>query len=131
MNSQISVDRVSDNQANARGLNGHSDDTIRNGGLSVNLDTEMVMLEEQHIHFTRREYSILKLLALHKGSTVPKDVIMSHLYGGTDVPHYKIVDVLICNLRKKFSYASGVTYIETVWGRGYMMPNFEEDELRS
>ena len=131
MNSQISVDRVSENQANVRVLNGHSDDTIRNGGLSVNLDTEMVMLEKQHIHFTRREYSILKLLALRKGSTVPKDVIMSHLYGGTDVPHFKIVDVLICNLRKKLSYASGVTYIETVWGRGYMMPNFEEDELRA
>ena len=114
-----------------RVLNGHSDDTIRNGGLSVNLDTEMVMLEEQHIHFTRREYSILKLLALRKGSTVPKDVIMSHLYGGTDVPHYKIVDVLICKLRNKLSYTNGVTYIETVWGRGYMMPNFEKDELRA
>ncbi len=131
MNSQISVDRVSENQANVRVLNGHSDDTIRNGGLSVNLDTEMVMLEEQHIHFTRREYSILKLLALRKGSTVPKDVIMSHLYGGTDVPHFKIVDVLVCNLRNKLSYTNGVTYIETVWGRGYMMPNFEKDELRA
>ena len=52
MNSQISVDRVSDNQANVRSSNGHSDATIHNGDLSVNLDTETVMLEKQHIHFT-------------------------------------------------------------------------------
>ncbi len=124
MNSQISVDRV-------RVLNGHSDDTIRNGGLSVNLDTEMVMLEKQQIHFTRREYSILKLLALRKGSTVPRDVIMSHLYGGMDERQITTVDAFIFFIRKKLSYASRVNYIETVRGCGYMMPNFEEDELRA
>ncbi len=73
MNNQISLDRDSDNQANVRPSNGHSDATIRNGELSVNLDTEMVRLEGQQIYFTSREYSVLKLLALHKGSTVTKD----------------------------------------------------------
>ena len=130
MNSQISLDRVSDNQANVRPSNGHSDATIRNGELSVNLDTEMVKLEEQHIPLARREYSILKLLALRKGTTVPKDVIMSHLYGGgIDERQIRTVDVFVSSIRKKLSYASGVNYIETVWGRGYMMPNFEENEL--
>ncbi len=131
MNSQISLDRVSDNQANVRPSNGHSDATIRNGELSVNLDTETVMLEEQHIHFTRREYSILKLLALRKGSTVPRDVIMSHLYGGMDERQITTVDAFIFFIRKKLSYANRVNYIETVRGCGYMMPNFEEDELRA
>ena len=128
MKSQIS-DRVSDNQANVRSSNGRSNATIHNGDLSVNVDTKTVTVGEQHIYFTDRELSILKLLALRKGSTVPKDMIMSHLYSGTDAPHFKTVDVFICNLRKKLSYASGVNYIETVWGRGYMMPNFEENEL--
>ncbi len=131
MNSQISLDRVSDNQANVRPSNGRSDATIRNGELSVNLDTEMVKLEEQHIPLARREYSILKLLALRKGTTVPKDVIMSHLYGDMDERRFKIIDVFVCNLRKKLSYASRVNYIETVRRCGYMMPNFEEDELRA
>ncbi len=105
--------------------------TIRNGELSVNLDTEMVMLEERQIYFTSREYSILQLLALRKGSTVPKDMIMSHLYGGVDERQIKTVDVFVCNLRKKLSNATGVNYIETVWGRGYRMPNLEEDKLRT
>ena len=131
MNSQISLDRVSDNQANERSSNGHSDATIHNGDLSINLDTETVMLEEQHIHFTNREYLMLKLLALHKGSTVTKDVIMSHFYGGMDERQVTTVEVFVSRIRKKLSYASRVNYIETVWGRGYMMPNFEEDELRA
>ncbi len=112
-----------------RSSNGHSDATIHNGDLSINLDTETVMLEEQHIHFTHREFSILKLLALRKGSTVPKDVIMSHLYGGMVERQIATIDVFVFYMRKKLSYVSGVNYIETIRGRGYMMPNFEEDEL--
>ena len=45
MKGQISLDRVLDNQTNVRSSNGHSDATIRNGGLSVNFGTEVVMLE--------------------------------------------------------------------------------------
>ncbi len=37
------------------------------------------------IYLTGREYSILELLALRKGNTLTKDMIMSHLYGGMDV----------------------------------------------
>ena len=131
MKSQISLDRVSDNQANVRSSNGRSNATIHNGDLSINLDTETVMLEKQHIHFTNREYTILKLLALRNGSTVTKDVIKSHLYGGMDEGQIMNVGVFVFNLRKKLSYASRVNYIETVWARGYMMPNFEKDELQA
>jgi two-component system cell cycle response regulator CtrA len=34
----------------------------------------------------------------------------------------KIIDVFICKLRKKLASASeGKNYIETVWGRGYVL----------
>ena len=43
-------------------------------------------------------------------------------YGGMDEPEMKIIDVFICKLRKKLASASsGKKYIETVWGRGYVM----------
>ena len=46
----------------------------------------------------------------------------SHLYGGMDEPELKIIDVFICKLRKKLATASnGRNYIETVWGRGYVL----------
>jgi two-component system, cell cycle response regulator CtrA len=37
-------------------------------------------------------------------------------------PEMKIIDVFICKLRKKLANASGgKNYIETVWGRGYVL----------
>ncbi len=116
-------------QAIVRRYNGHSDAIVRTGGLSINLDTQTVTLDGQPIYPTRREYSILELLALRKGSTLTKDMIMSHLYGGMDEPEIKIIDVFVCKLRRKLSSAGGENYIETVWGRGYLMPILEADEL--
>ena len=49
-------------------------------------------------------------------------MFLNHLYGGIDEPELKIIDVFVCKLRKKLSDASqGENYIETVWGRGYVL----------
>jgi len=51
-----------------------------------------------------------------------KEVFLNNLYGGMEEPDPKIIDVFICKLRKKLASASGGTdYIETVWGRGYIL----------
>ncbi len=55
---------------------------------------------------------------------------MSHLYGGMDEPQLKIIDVFVCKMRRKLSAAGGENYIETVWGRGYLMPVLEAEEFR-
>jgi two-component system cell cycle response regulator CtrA len=39
-----------------------------------------------------------------------------------DEPELKIIDVFICKLRKKLNAATGgENYIETIWGRGYLL----------
>jgi two-component system cell cycle response regulator CtrA len=51
-----------------------------------------------------------------------------------DEPELKIIDVFMCKLRKKLANASGgKNYIETVWGRGYMLrqPTNEEEAKMS
>ena len=54
-----------------------------------------------------------------------------HLYGGMDEPELKIIDVFICKLRKKLANASnGKNYIETVWGRGYVLREPVDNEVR-
>jgi len=74
------------------------------------------------VHLTGKEYQMLELLALRKGMTLTKEMFLSHLYGGMDEPEVKIIDVFMCKLRKKLANASGgKDYIETVWGRGYVM----------
>jgi len=108
---------------------GHSQSIINTGKLAVNLDTKTVEVEAKRVHLTGKEYAMLELLSLRKGSTLTKEMFLNHLYGGIDEPELKIIDVFICKLRKKLSAASsGLNYIETVWGRGYVLRNPVNDE---
>ena len=71
---------------------------------------------------------MLELLSLRKGDALTKEMFLNHLYGGMDEPELKIIDVFICKLRKKLSLAcGGDNYIETVWGRGYVLRDAEGD----
>ena len=109
-------------QAIVRRSKGHSESTIRTGKLVVNLDTRVVSVEDQPVHLTGKEYGILELLSLRKGTTLTKEMFLNHLYGGMDEPELKIIDVFVCKLRKKLAQATGGRhYIETVWGRGYVL----------
>ncbi len=101
---------------------GHSQSIIKTGKLSVNLDSRAVEVEGQRLHLTGKEYAMLELLSLRKGTTLTKEMFLNHLYGGMDEPELKIIDVFICKLRKKLANATGGEhYIETVWGRGYVL----------
>jgi two-component system cell cycle response regulator CtrA len=109
-------------QAVVRRSKGHSQSIVRTGKLAVNLDSKTVEVDGARVHLTGKEYAILELLTLRKGTTLTKDMFLSHLYGGMDEPELKIIDVFICKLRKKLSVAcEGENYIETVWGRGYAL----------
>jgi two-component system cell cycle response regulator CtrA len=109
-------------QAIVRRAKGHSDSVIQTGDLTVNLDTRMVDVGGKPLHLTGKEYGILELLSLRKGTTLTKEMFLNHLYGGIDEPELKIIDVFVCKLRKKIAQATtGDNYIETVWGRGYVL----------
>jgi two-component system cell cycle response regulator CtrA len=110
---------------------GHSQSVIRTGKISVNLDAKTVEVGGKPVHLTGKEYQMLELLSLRKGTTLTKEMFLNHLYGGMDEPELKIIDVFICKLRKKLSEATGDdNYIETVWGRGYVLrdPEPSQDE---
>ena len=101
---------------------GHAHPVIQTGDLVVNLDTKTVEVNRARVHMTAKEYQMLELLALRKGTTLTKESFLNHLYGGMNEPDMKIIDVFICKLRKKLANASGgKDYIETVWGRGYVI----------
>ncbi len=114
-------------QAIVRRSKGHSESIIRTGKLVVNLDARSVEVAGRRLHVTGKEYSILELLSLRKGTTLTKEMFLDHLYGGRDEPELKIIDVFICKLRKKIAALSGGHhYIETVWGRGYVLKEPDE-----
>jgi two-component system cell cycle response regulator CtrA len=101
---------------------GHSQSVIRTGAVNVNLDAKTVDVGGATVHLTGKEYQMLELLSLRKGTTLTKEMFLNHLYGGMDEPELKIIDVFICKLRKKLAEATGgQNYIESVWGRGYVL----------
>ncbi len=109
-------------QAIVRRSQGHAQSIIKTGPITVNLDTRTVDINDKPLHLTGKEYGILELLSLRKGSTLTKEMFLNHLYGGMDEPEVKIIDVFICKLRKKIEKATdGESCIETVWGRGYVL----------
>ena len=106
---------------------GHSQSVIKTGKIAVNLDAKTVDVGGTPVHLTGKEYQMLELLSLRKGTTLTKEMFLNHLYGGMDEPELKIIDVFICKLRKKLSEATGdESYIETVWGRGYVLRDPED-----
>ena len=101
---------------------GHAQSIIQTGDLLVDLDAKTAEVNGQPVYLTRKEYQIMELLSLRKGKTLMKEMFLNHLYGGMNEPEQKIIDVFICKLRKKLANASGgKDYIETVWGRGYVL----------
>ncbi|MBC9245972.1 response regulator transcription factor [Paracoccus sp. 11-3] len=109
-------------QAIIRRSKGHSHAIIQTGDIVVNLDARSVAVRGNPVNLTGKEYQILELLSLRKGTTLTKEMFLNHLYGGMDEPELKIIDVFICKLRKKLSEAlGGDSHIETVWGRGYVL----------
>ena len=107
---------------------GHAQSVVQTGDLVVDLDAKSVAINHSRVYLTSKEYQILELLSLRKGTTLTKDMFLNQLYGGMDEPEIKIIDVFICKLWKKLAGASGgKDYIETVWGRGYSLREPEEN----
>jgi two-component system cell cycle response regulator CtrA len=110
---------------------GHAQSVIQTGELVVNLDTKTVEVNSARVHLTGKEYQMLELLSLRKGTPLTKEMFLNHLYGGIDEPEVKIIDVFICKLRKKLANASnGKNFVETLWGRGHVLRDPFEEEAR-
>jgi two-component system cell cycle response regulator CtrA len=105
---------------------------IRCGDLTLKLDQKRAQMGRRDLGLTTKEYQMLELLAVRQGTPITKDMFLGHLYGGMDEPDQKIIDVFICKLRKKLVQASGgKDYIETIWGRGYVLRDPEPVRARS
>jgi two-component system, cell cycle response regulator CtrA len=108
--------------ATVRRAMGHLESTVRTGNLLVNLDTRTVTVDSTPVRLTGKEYGVLELLSLRKGVIVTKEMLLNHLYGGVDEPEMRIIDTFVGSLRRMLAAATGSQhYIETVWGRGYVL----------
>lgn len=106
---------------------GHMSSIINTGPLCLNIETKTASVNGKKLRLTHTEYSILELLSVRKGITLTKEIFLNHLYGGIDEPDLKIIDVFICKLRKKLQTECGCPFIETIWGRGYILKEPGQD----
>lgn len=114
-------------QAIVRRSQGNATSKLRVGKIELDMENRVVSVAGTPINLTSKEYSILELMMLRKGSPIKKETFLGHLYGGMDEPEIKIIDVFVCKLRKKLEDATrGHNYIETLWGRGYRLVDPEE-----
>ena len=101
---------------------GHAESVVKVGKMSIDLNTKVVTVAGKVLPLTGKEYALIELLALKKGSTVSKEQFLNHLYNGMDEPEVKIIDVFFCKIRSKIKELSGgEDYITTIWGRGYIL----------
>ena len=61
---------------------GHAQSVIETGDLVLSLDTKTVEVNGPAVHLAPKEYQMLELLSLRKGTTLTKEMFLNHLYGG-------------------------------------------------
>jgi len=95
----------------------------RDEHLSVDFQHQMVILDNQRMTLTRKEYDLLSLMVQHAGQIVPRDVLLLQVWGyGVEI-RTRTLDVHVRRLRKKLgAYAD--QYIETIFGIGYRFQPF-------
>ena len=114
-------------KAIVRRYKGHCESTSQFGIFTINFDTRTLDANGIPIHLTNKEYAILELLAMRKGTVLTKEMFLNHLYSCVDDPSSKVIDVFICKIRQKLSKASsGINCIETVQGYGYMLKDRQQ-----
>lgn len=116
-------------KAVTRRYSGFTNQQISCGDMVLNQTTGSVVFGNQEIELSKKEFAMLELLLLRQNALVKKETFLDHLYTTiSDEPNHKIIDVLICKLRKKIDAAvsenphvKNYPVIKTVWGRGYIM----------
>jgi two-component system cell cycle response regulator CtrA len=95
--------------------------TLWLGPLRLNLHTNDVTVNNTPLALTRKEYSVLELLILRRGSVLEKEALLEHLYGRAGGPKTKMIDIFVCKLRKKLATVGLPNVIGTAWGKGYVL----------
>jgi two-component system OmpR family response regulator len=87
------------------------------GDLLLDTAAKQVLRDGKAIALTAREYTLVELLAMHRGELVSRSMIYDHLFDEDDDSLSNLVDVHVSNVRKKL----GKGVISTRRGQGYMI----------
>ncbi|CEF53311.1 response regulator transcription factor [Acetobacter ghanensis] len=108
-------------RAIVRRTGGHDSLTLHIGRMVVNVDNRQVRIDDRPLPLTPREYDVVELLTLRKNQVLSKEALLDNLYAGQEEPHGKIIDVMVCKIRKKLRDFGIQDPFITQWGIGYRL----------
>jgi DNA-binding response OmpR family regulator len=82
-----------------------------------------VDLDKRRLILTRKEFELLAMLARNAGEIVPRDILLSTVWGYCEGTRTRTLDVHVRRLRRKLG-GLGDVYIQTVFGVGYRFERY-------
>ena len=104
---------------------GREVDELRCGNTSIELGTGMLCCGDQRIRLSAREFDVMRLLMQNKEQILPKEVILSRVWGLESNAVENHVEVYVGFLRKKLKSIGSNLNIEAIRRMGY---HLEVDE---
>jgi DNA-binding response OmpR family regulator len=99
---------------------GEEGGTIETAGLKIDFDRRLVSLAGEEVKVTYVEFEILGALARSPGRVLTREILLEHVWGGSDYRDPRTVDVHIRHLREKLEAdPKEPEYLFTVRGVGY------------
>ena len=95
--------------------------TLRVGGLVMDVDRHAVTVQGTGVELTRREFDLLHYLLENKEKVVSRESLLDHVWGFDYAGETNAVDVYIRFLRAKLEEPFGEKFIHTVRGVGYVI----------
>ena len=116
-------------EAIIRHANGHASALMQAGNMTMDLSRNLISIDGKFVPLTQKEYQIVHLKCMRKGTVLSKKSFIAHIYGGIDESDSKIINVFVCKLRRKLE-KSGLknAKIDTVWGQGYVLRDEDSDD---
>lgn len=100
-----------------RRSSGAASSVIDLGDVQVDTGKRMVLQDRQPVELTAREYALVEMLSFRRGKVVTRTELYDHLFAEEDQTLSNLLDVHVCNVRKKL----GKDFILTRRGHGYVI----------
>ncbi|WP_295425526.1 winged helix-turn-helix domain-containing protein [uncultured Subdoligranulum sp.] len=98
-------------------------DVLTYGAIQIIPATHTVLLNGKPVHLAKMEYRLLGYLLQHPGETLPRQDLLSAVWGAPPSLKTRTLDIHICALRRKLSLGKN---LETVMKVGYKLHSHEK-----
>jgi len=95
------------------------DPCLHIGSIEVNTALQEVQIKDRKLDLSPKEYALLEYLVMRRGRVISRNALIEHLYNGYGDVASNVIDVVVCNLRRKIQPKDEPTVINTKRGLGY------------